>query len=195
MASLKQIHSSLSFVATRAPDGTFRCARSTESVANRPEGCVGEGDALITDEPGLPVSIRTADCFPILLADQRNRVVAAIHAGWRGTDARIVESTLRDMRRSFGTDSSHVIAAIGPGIGVCCYEVGLDVGRRFGLSGAGRVDLAAANVSQLMQAGVPSAQIDVIPECTQCQPSRFHSFRRDKDQAGRMISYIAITPP
>jgi YfiH family protein len=174
MASLKQIHSSLSL------------------VADRREGCVGEGDALVTGEAGITVSIRTADCLPILLADPVGRAVAAIHAGWRGTHAHIVTETIGRMRSEFGSEAAKLVAAIGPGIGPCCYEVGEDVARLFGMERAGRLDLASANVSQLIDAGVPRDQIGVSGRCTFCDPVQFYSWRRDHDRAGRMISFIGV---
>ena len=174
MASLKQIHSCVSL------------------VADRTEGCVGEGDALLTAEPGIAVSVRTADCFPILLADMRLRAVAAVHAGWRGTEAGVVVETLRRMRAEYGSHPADVIAAIGPGIGACCYDVGADVAQRFGMPAAGKLDLARENVRQLTQFGVPRKQISIAGVCTYCD-ARFHSWRRDREKAGRMISYIRIT--
>lgn len=172
MANLRQIHSAKSF------------------VADHP-GCIGEGDALITAEPGLPVSIRTADCLPVLLADPEHHVVAAVHAGWRGTAAHIAVETLARMEKEFGTRPAQVRAAIGPGIGACCYAVGPEVAERFGREGACRLDLAAENIRQLIAAGVESACIEHLARCTACEPAHFHSWRRDRDTAGRMISFIA----
>ncbi len=173
MATLKQIHSNRCLIAAGAE-------------------CAGNGDALITSIPKLPVSIRTADCLPILLADPRHRAVAAIHAGWRGSAARICVETLARMKEAFGTATADVFAAIGPGIGACCYEVGEEVARQLGRDTAGKIDLANANRTQLIEAGVPDAQIDLLDLCTFCNPELFHSFRRDKERAGRMVSYIAI---
>jgi purine-nucleoside/S-methyl-5'-thioadenosine phosphorylase / adenosine deaminase len=90
-----------------------------------------KGDALFTREPGVLLAVQTADCVPIVLADTRLRAVAAIHAGWRGTLRRIAAKTLGRMRMEFGTRPEDVIAALGPGIGRCCYEVGGDVAREF----------------------------------------------------------------
>ena len=126
MASLRQIHSAVVLPAEQT-------------------GVAGDGDALVTNVAGVPVSVRTADCYPILLADRKNQAVAAIHAGWRGTVAEISLATLRTMNQRYGTRPLDVYAVIGPGIGLCCYEVGVDVARKFGLPGAGCVDLAAAN--------------------------------------------------
>lgn len=172
MASLKQIHSSTVHIADRI-------------------GLIGEGDGLITNLPGIGVSVRTADCLPILLVDSRRRVVAAVHAGWRGTAAGIVSGTIREMSVRFGTDPEEILAAIGPGIGECCYEVGANVATQFGKN-AGRLDLAEINRRQLMSSGVDSAHIDLLGLCTFCDAVRFHSYRRDKEQAGRMVSYIRI---
>ena len=170
MVSLQQIHSA-------------QVLRATLS-----EGCEGQGDALITKQPGVTLSIRTADCLPILLADIEHRAVAAVHAGWRGTAARILEATLERMHREFGTEPAHVVAAIGPGIGVCCYEVGAEVASQFGKLQAGHLDLAAENQKQLERARVRA--FDTLVHCTRCDPRNFHSFRRDKEEAGRMISWI-----
>ena len=172
MASLKQVHS------------------ATVLVADQPAGCVGEGDSLLAAQPGTMVSVRTADCFPVLLADARTRAVAAVHAGWRGTAAEIVIHTLHRMRDEWGTDPKHVYGVIGPGIGACCYRVGEEVALKFGRKSAGHLDLAAVNRRQLLVAGIPGDQIDAVGSCTYCDVENFHSFRRDKEQAGRMISYI-----
>ncbi len=172
MASLKQVHS------------------ATVLMADQPVGCAGEGDALISSRAGALVSVRTADCFPVLMADTRNRAVAAVHAGWRGTAAEIVIRTLEKMREQFGTDPKDVFAVIGPGIGACCYFVGEDVAKKFGRKIACHLDLAAVNRRQLLMAGIPGEQIDAVGSCTFCDAEMFHSFRRDKEQAGRMVSYI-----
>ena len=89
------------------------------------------GDALLTATPGLLVGVKTADCVPILLADVKRRAVAAVHAGWRGTLARIAEKALGRMRMEFGTTPKDVVAVLGPAIGACCYEVGAEVAKAF----------------------------------------------------------------
>ena len=100
-------------------------------VATAPSDEAPKADALITDTPGLLLGVQTADCVPVLLADTRRRVVAAIHAGWRGTLARIVVKTLGRMSMEFGTRPRDVIAALGPAIGQSCYEVGPEVAQTF----------------------------------------------------------------
>jgi polyphenol oxidase len=160
---------------------------------NGASGCVGEGDALISSNPGDRIGIRTADCVPILLADEQRRVVAAVHAGWRGTVAEIARKTVERMKAEFGSSPDHLLAAIGPSIGKCCFEVGPEVAEQFGVAGRTHIDLVEANFRQLRAAGVPSDHVDVAGLCTVCDPVRFHSFRRDKQQSGRMVTIIGIT--
>jgi YfiH family protein len=168
-------------------------------MAGAVTGNIGEGDALITDRPGLLVGVRTADCVPILLVDQKTRAVAAVHAGWRGTAQSIVGSTISNLVDRFGTEPDHVWAAIGPAIGKCCYEVGADVARQFshwlpelgGCSLAVHLDLAGVNRLQLLQAGVPAENVFTGAPCTFCTDT-LHSYRRDKDASGRMMSAIGI---
>jgi hypothetical protein len=117
-------------------------------------------------------------------------VVAAVHAGWRGTAAHIVVRSLEEMHRLRGTTAADLYAAIGPGIGECCYEVGAEVARQFGFNQAERIDLAAINRRQLLDAGVVEHRIDVLGGCTKCDAHLFHSYRRDQLAAGRMVSYI-----
>lgn len=154
VSSLKQIHSNL---VLRADD----------------PGVLGEGDALVTNLPGLALSVRTADCYPILLADARHRAVAAIHAGWRGTAAQIVIKALEKMESEFGTEPDHTFAAIGPGIGVCCYEVGEDVSKQFGFAVRTPLDLGSENRKLLESAGVPAQNIQALDVCTFCDAERF----------------------
>lgn len=172
MASLQQIHSGIVL------------------VADRDAGRVGEGDALVSDQPGRKVSIRTADCLPILLADRRTGAVASVHAGWRGTVAKIAANTVERMRIEFGSSSEDIFAAIGPGIGRCCYQVGVEVARQFGETESCHIDLAEHNRRQLESAGIPTANIDIILRCTFCQSSEFFSYRKEGEKAGRMISFI-----
>jgi polyphenol oxidase len=117
LVALRQFHSDVIHIATPAADGC--------------NADVPHADALMAHAPGILLGVQTADCVPILLADTRHRVVAAIHAGWRGTLARIAVKTLGRMRMEFGSSPSDIVAAIGPAIGRCCYEVGSDVARSF----------------------------------------------------------------
>jgi hypothetical protein len=115
LISIRQIHSSL------IRSNTARFAAASDA----PQPC--KGDGLITNAPGLLLAVQTADCIPVLVADRRQRVVAAFHAGWRGTAKRIVESGVGRMRLEYGSRPQDLIAAIGPGIGACCYAVGEEV--------------------------------------------------------------------
>jgi hypothetical protein len=174
LATLQQVHSSL-------------CV-SAEGRA----GLLGEGDALIENQPGSVVAVKTADCIPILLVDERQRAVAAVHAGWRGTAARIAAHAVAAMSRRFGTCPEDLHAAVGPGIGKCCYEVGAEVAARFGGQGRGHIDLPAANRRQLEEAGVTPERVYASNLCTMCRPQEFDSFRRDQEAAGRMYSFAGI---
>ena len=154
-------------------------------------GCLGDGDALIDNTPGRLVAVKTADCIPILIVDPRQRAVAAVHAGWRGTAQMIAAQTIREMQKRFSSRPDDLLVAIGPGIGQCCYEVGTEVAQQFAdfVDSNRHVDLPAANRRQVTDCGV--LQVYAACICTMCN-SDFHSFRRDKQQAGRMLSVIGI---
>ena len=172
---------------------TLRQVHSAACVAAAGRGGVlGEGDALLEDTPGSVVAVQTADCLPILLVDERHRAVAAVHAGWRGTVAGIAQRAVEAMGAQFGSLAGDLDAAIGPGIGACCYEVGPEVAAQFGQQGRGHVDLAAANRRQLMDAGVTPERIYASNLCTMCRGEEFHSFRRDQEAAGRLYSFAGI---
>lgn len=164
---------------------------SGKVLRSKTPGLQGEADAIVTTSPELWISIKTADCLPILLADPSAKVVAAVHAGWRGTVEQIAARAVAEML-TLGAELSSIHAAIGPGIGWCCFEVGPEVSPHFGLEGKTCVDLAEANERQLLEAGLDLDHIWVSKECTKCDAETFHSFRRDGDQAGRMISAIRI---
>jgi YfiH family protein len=174
LATLKQIHSA-----------------TCVAAAGR-TGVLGQGDALLEDTLGSVIAVKTADCLPILLIDDRHRAVAAVHAGWRGTVGRIVEAAIEGMRARFRTQPSDLHAAIGPGIGECCYEVGPEVAEQFGGQGRAHIDLPEANRRLLLDAGVTPDRIYASNLCTKCRPEEFHSFRRDKEAAGRMYSFVGI---
>jgi hypothetical protein len=182
LATLKQIHS------------------STCLSAGGRAGLIGEGDALLEDAAGAVDAVRTADCIPILLMDERRRAVGAVHAGWRGTAAGIARRALEAMRERFGTDAGDVHAAIGPGIGECCFEVGPEVAAVFKSAGGRNemgndkvhIDLVAENRRQLLEAGVTDQRIYASNLCTKCLSGDFHSFRRDREAAGRLFSFVGI---
>jgi YfiH family protein len=152
----------------------------------------------------VAVGIRTADCVPILLANETTGDVAAVHAGWRGVVRGIVPAAiarLLDRPDPSGGSHARLAAAIGPCIGPCCFEVGADVGAEIARATDGRVvsdhagkthvDLRAAVRLQLVRAGIDDARIEDVPGCTKHEPERFHSFRRDGANSGRMLAAIA----
>lgn len=165
------------------------------------DGVAGDVDAVATRDRDLVLTVRVADCVPILMADPLTGAVAAVHAGWRGTSAGIAIRAVEGMRAGFGADPGGMLAAIGPSIGPCCYQVGDEVRGAFQagwdcaalsrwFSPPGRLDLWQANRDQLARAGVPEASVAVSALCTACHPGWFESYRRDGREAGRMIAFI-----
>jgi YfiH family protein len=155
-------------------------------------GPQGEGDALISNRPGIALTIRTADCLPILIADPRNRAVAAVHAGWRGVVSEIASKAIHALCQRFDSKPEDLIVAIGPGIGPCCFEVGPEVAVQFQLSGRTKVDLIETTCRQLGRNGVNPGQISASRLCSCCGPEFFESYRRDREAAGRMIAMIGV---
>ena len=159
-----------------------------------------EADGLAGAGAPVRLAVKTADCVPLLLYDPRRRAVAAIHAGWRGTVQQIGLAAVRFLAERFGSHPPDLLAALGPAIGGCCYEVGPEVAVQFrdwfpernGLDRRAKIDLREALRRQLVAAGVEPARIDVAEQCTCCGGARFHSWRRDGAQAGRMISVIGL---
>lgn len=162
-------------------------------------------DALITAVPALPLVVFSADCGIILLYDPIRRAVGAIHAGWRGCAAGIVEKTVRAMESAFGSQPQQLLAAIGPCIGQCCFETDDDVpdAMRHALGGAAipylarrgskwHVDLAGLNRLWLEKAGIPASQIDTCGLCTSCRQDLFWSHRKVGDARGAQVAVIAL---
>ncbi len=169
-----------------------------------------DGDALVSNEPGLALAVMVADCVPLLVCDAVSGAAAAIHAGWRGTCARIAQTAIEVMKREFGSDSSNLTVAIGPSAGPRDYIVGdaliaafrdaghpqHEIDRWFSASdGQLRLDLWAANTQQLMHAGVPAAHIYVSGLSTMSHPEIFDSYRVDGERAGRMAGVIVVPSP
>jgi YfiH family protein len=163
-------------------------------------GELPEADALWTDAADAWVGIRTADCVPILLGSEDGTRVAAVHSGWRGTVGRIVEAAVQTLGRE-GAPPGTLRGAIGPCIGVCCYEVGDDLAGRFTEAfGAdvvqrpgprAHLDLRLAVRRTLQQAGIDPAHIEDVAGCTACDGARFFSHRRDRGGTGRHLAFIA----
>jgi polyphenol oxidase len=154
-------------------------------------------DVLLTQSPDRTLMLRFADCTPVLLADPRRRAVAAVHAGWRGSALRAAAAGVEALRDAFDSKPGDVLAAIGPAIGPCCYEVGEDVRQAFAdrpwLFNERRLDLWQANREALREAGVPDENIEVSGICTRCQSERFFSHRANGGQpAGRFAAVIKL---
>lgn len=178
-----------------------RTVRDREDACSDEERC----DALTTIAPGILLAVKSADCVPVLLGDRRTGACAAVHAGWRGTVARIVERTLERMSKEYGTRAEDVRAAIGPAAGVCCYEVGAEVIEAFRASfrdadslfqptreGHALIDLQRANRNQLKQSGVAEERIHTAPFCTMCRTDLFFSYRREKSLRGRVGRLMSV---
>lgn len=171
------------------------------AVAVAPWDAPPEADAAVACAPGLLLGIETADCLPILLVDPRRRAVAAAHAGWRGTAAGVAEHAFETLVAS-GSRPDDLVAAIGPGIGPCCYEVGEELREAFGAAGAGffrsgasgrpHLDLRAANAHQLREAGLGADALYQLADCTRCRAKLYHSYRREGRGSGRMISFVGF---
>ncbi len=162
-------------------------------------------DAIVTSEKGLLISVMSADCVPILLYDTQKNVIAAIHAGWRGTMGEIVRHTIEKMTEEFGVDPTTILAGIGPSISDEVYEVGAEVieavvrvyGSKDGIisredNGKGFCNLWEANRIQLLRAGVKSENIEVASICTFKNADTFFSYRKSGNRAGRFAAGIML---
>jgi len=162
-------------------------------------------DGAVTDRAGLVLTVLTADCLPILLADSKRRVIAAVHAGWRSSVAGIAEKAVTTMKAAFGCDPGDIAADLGPAIGRCCFEVGPEVvgavREAFDFAdacidikagGKGMLDLPALNRSVLVEAGVLPGSIRSAGLCTYCRGDLFYSYRRQHEGTGRMLAGIMI---
>lgn len=179
-----------------------------ELPAQRPEA-----DVFVSDAPDIAVAVRAADCVPLLMADRTRGVVAAVHAGWRGTAARAAVAAVVALTREFGSRPSDLVAAIGPSIGPCCYEVGSELVDAFAAAGHERylidrwflapppprgsreqttlrLDVPGANRDQLVLAGVPENQIHLSGLCTAMHLGVLTSYRAEKEKAGRIAAAI-----
>jgi YfiH family protein len=166
-----------------------------------------ECDGIVTNQPGVMIAVGVADCLPILLLDPDRRVVAALHAGWKGTAGGIAVKGVDAMVELFGSKPDRILAALGPAIGPCCYEVDLPVREAFGQSGAvwdeaaeaagegrWRLDLVAANRRQLLDAGVREEHLETAGHCVSCAGDWFFSYRRDGGETGRQAGFIMLVP-
>jgi YfiH family protein len=191
-------------VRVRQVHGREVCA--TPRGAPVPAPGTTDADAVVVTSPGVVASVRIADCVPVLIADRGHRVVAAVHAGWRGTAAGVSAAAVRAIRER-GVPTEDLVALIGPSIGPCCYQVDGRVFDSFAAAwpGAGswfvddgpgrwRLDLWRANQDQLVAEGVPTAAIESAGLCTVHHPDDWFSHRRDGERAGRMVAAVWLPP-
>jgi hypothetical protein len=158
-------------------------------------------DAAVARASGWLLGIQTADCLPVLLVDPERHLVAAAHAGWRGTAAGVASRAVEALVAR-GSRREDLVAALGPAVGACCYEVGEELREAFGPSGAkffrpgprGRphLDVRAANVRQLLDSGLRPEAVHHVTDCTRCRADLYPSYRRDGRAAGRMISFVGF---
>lgn len=160
-------------------------------------------DAMVTDDPAVLLAIQTADCVPILLADGSGRVVAAVHAGWRGLVAGVLPKAIDRMTQEFNLAAGNLYAAVGPCISAEAYEVGEEVCEAMASAGLAaaivrschpkpHVDLRYAARLQMVARGLNEAHVDVASTCTMRDNTLFHSYRRDGQAAGRQLSAIGV---
>jgi hypothetical protein len=165
-------------------------------------------DIIVTDDPSIAIGVRVADCAPVLLYDPVRNAVGAAHAGWRGTASGASTAAVRAMKTDFGSSPGDLVAAIGPCLGKCCGEVGPEVVEAFRAGGAERpsieawftagsgdrsfLDLERANRDQLERAGLDPSRIFTTGLCTRTHSDRLHSYRADRDRAGRLLGAIRV---
>ena len=184
---LKQIHSDKIFI--------HRC--NNKSIKDE------EGDAIITNEKNVIIGVFTADCVPVILIDEENGVIAAIHSGWRGTFESITLKTIEKMKREFNTNEMKVKAYIGPHIRKCCYEVSEELKLKFidkkktideeKLFDENNLNLEECIIDDLKTAGVQDYNINSLNLCTYCSDDiKLHSYRKSQGSYGRMFSFIML---
>ena len=202
VVTVRQVHGTEVLVLDRRSASVRSLIAGGGESSTDAHGC----DAIVTNQPGVVVAVETADCVPILLLDPVRGVSAAVHAGWRGTLGGLVPRTVAVMQNRFGCSLRSIRVAIGPSIGVCCYEVNGTVlaplKRGFpywadvveDVKGTkAHLDLRGFTRRQLEEVGIGPARIETVNLCTACHPDLFYSYRRDGAGTGRMISGIGFT--
>jgi polyphenol oxidase len=164
-------------------------------------------DAIITDQPGVAIGIKTADCVPIFFVDKVKRIIAVAHAGWRGTALAIAATVVHTLIKEFGCRTDDLIAAVGPAIGPCCYQVDelvfdamkMQKDRESFLSpcreqGKWMLNLPLANRLQMIGKGIPDRNICIANYCTSCNRDMFYSHRGGGGNTGRQLNFIMLMP-
>lgn len=202
-SNLDRVHQALGLDRHSTVDASQAQAERVAVITQSERGTRVAGvDGLISNNPGIPLMLRFADCVPILFYDPVQQAVGLAHAGWRGTVGKVVTNTVIAMRDAFGTDPADLISVIGPSIGPCCYEIGSDVHGRVNSAfpdtaqlllqqnGALHLDLWQANAHQLRELGLK--QIEIANICTADHTNDFYSWRRETAQTGRFGALISL---
>ncbi|HYA13610.1 MAG TPA: peptidoglycan editing factor PgeF [Syntrophales bacterium] len=171
-------------------------------IRNQPHQC----DAIITDQPGLAIGIKTADCVPVFFVDKKKRIIGVAHAGWKGTSLNITAKVVDAFVKKFSCHTDDIVAVIGPSIGPCCYQVDdivfdsmkEDKDRESFFSpccmlGRWMFDLPLANRHQIIGRGITPANVFATDYCTSCNTGIFFSHRREGASTGRQLNFIMLT--
>jgi YfiH family protein len=197
-AKALEVEASRLYVVTQVHGRDVTVVRGNE---DRDDVLAREADVVVTRASGVACGVKVADCVPVLVADRETGTVAAIHSGWQGTVAGVVGAGIAAVRRELGRHGD-LVAAVGPHIEACCFEVGDDVARRLEACAPGapvvregrgarpHVDLRRIVREQLRAAGLAEDAIDDVAGCTKCDAARFFSYRRDGERSGRLLSAI-----
>lgn len=181
----------------------------TDNIRIVKSGDIGKGiskesdffdvDGLVCGEKNVPLVVYSADCFGVLLADKNKKAVAAVHSGWRGTEKGIAAKAAEIMKNEFFVLPKDIIAAVGPGIGFCCFETEWDTACRFKKKyvfekGGGKylIDLCAVIKDSLLSCGIREENIHFSKRCTVCENEIFYSYRSQKEKTGRMGAIISL---
>ena len=164
------------------------------------ETAIKDSDALITNQKNIMLTILTADCVPILLFDPIENVVAAVHAGWKGTEQKILFKTIKKMQELFNSNPQNILAGIAPSIGKCYYEVDWNVAQYFEKvpnaydkkKDKYMLDLPYINKEQLLEAGLKQENIEISNVCTACEVEKYFSYRKENGCSGRFMSMIGL---
>ena len=161
-------------------------------------GNTGESDAMITNIPEIALCISTADCTAVLIYDSKQKIIAAVHSGWRGTHKKITEKTVRKLKNDYHCNPDDLFVFLGPSISQVNYEVGKEVAELFDVKYLSRdgnrylLDVSSANYDMLIDEGIPANQIEKSSLCSFEYYELFHSYRRDGKQSGRALGVIAM---
>jgi len=201
-AILKEHYPTMNFIVANQThsNNIIVIEKSEERGWSSLEDAIEDCDALITNQKNIMLTILTADCVPILLLDPVKNVVAAVHAGWKGTQQEIVLRTVEKMKETFNCNAKDILAGVAPSIGRCCYEVDWNVAQHFEKientytqkEEKYRLDLPLINKVQLLQAGLLETNIEMSHVCTACEVASYFSYRKEGGCSGRFMSMIGL---